>query len=151
MEIEKLLQEKTEELIKHLSISGTVSTGHDDEENVYEVQITADRDAGLLIGGHGSALAAIQSFLAMYLRVETGDWVQVSVDVDGWRRKQEDQLVELARQAASRARQTGEPQNLYNLTPGERRVVHMALIDEKGVKTESKGEDRERYLVITAE
>jgi len=68
--------------------------------------------------------------------------------VGDWRERQEEQLVKMASEVAERAKQTGEPQPLYNLTPAQRRVVHLELEKDSEVTTESTGEGNERYLVV---
>ena len=76
-------------------------------------------------------------------------WVRVLVNVGDWRQKQEEQLTALATSAAERARETKEAQLLYNLNPSQRRVVHMALGNEKDLTTESQGEGKDRHLVVS--
>jgi spoIIIJ-associated protein len=140
-EIEKLL----DELFSLLGVSCETSVLKVEEG--YKVEVDSS-DSGLLIGSHGSTLNAIQSFLALTFRQRTGEWVNILVDVGGWRDRHEDYLQDLARQAAERARSTGEAQHLYNLNPSQRRTIHLYLGEEKDLITESEGEGRERYLVV---
>src|SRR3990167_2608215 len=147
--IEEELQKLTDEL---LALSGVdakafVEVTQTDKEKIYEVNIETE-NAGLLIGNRGETLAAIQSFLAIALKQKTGDWVKVVLEIGDWRAKQEDYLKNLARQAADRARETKQPQPLYNLNGAQRRIIHMELASETDLVTESEGEDRERYLVV---
>ena len=60
-------------------------------------------------------------------------------------------LEELADQVAKRAKSSGEPQSLFNLTPAQRRIVHMTLAEDLEIKTESVGEGKERYLLVSPE
>jgi spoIIIJ-associated protein len=148
---EEVAQKFITELFELLGIEAkfTVKEGVDeDKEPLLNISIEAKEEAGLLIGSHGATLHAIQSFLSMSIKQNTGDWVRVELDVDGWKEKQDEYLKELSTQAASRARSTGEPQNLYNLNPSQRRTIHMFLKDEEGIATESQGEGEGRYLVI---
>jgi spoIIIJ-associated protein len=119
-----------------------------EEEDVVYLDIEAPEATGLLIGRHGETLNAIQSFLAMAIKQSTGEWVRVVVNIGDWRQKQEEQLVKLADQAAARATETGQPQYLYNLNATQRRMVHLALAENKSVETQSEGEGNERYLVV---
>jgi spoIIIJ-associated protein len=84
----------------------------------------------------------------MALKQQTGEWVRIVVDIGDWRQKHESHLASLAQAAAERAKATGEPQPLYNLTPSQRRVVHLALVGRDDVATESQGEGASRYLVV---
>ena len=147
----KIVEALSSELFSLLSIDTEINVSVDEtlEEKVYNVSVSGKEQAGLLIGAHGATLSAIQSFLSLAVRQKTREWVRIVVDVDGWREKHEDYLKELAIQAAQRAKSTGESQNLYNLTPAQRRVIHLALSKEKGIVTESKGEGEGRYLVVS--
>ncbi len=138
------------ELLSKVGIEAEVTVTDTDEagESVFNVNINAPEEAGLLIGAHGSTLTAIQSFLAMVVKQQTGEWVRVVVDVGDWRSKHEEHLAQLAHQTAERAKTTGQPQMLYNLSPSQRRVVHLVLSEEGDVVTESVGEGAARYLVV---
>jgi len=144
----KDVQKITEELLKLLEVDATVKVS-EKEDNI-SVIVKPEGDAGLLIGAHGSTLAALQSFINLAIKQKTGEWARIVLDIGDWREKQDAQLEELADQAAMRARETGEPQHLYNLSPAQRRVVHMALSKMKDILTESQGEGTGRYLVVTA-
>src|SRR3990172_1360376 len=89
-----------------------------------------------------------EEVLGMMVRQETGEWKRVLVNVGDWREKQEEYLTQMAKTTAERAKTTGEPQPLYNLTPAQRRVIHMALSEDSEIETESQGEGEERYLVV---
>ena len=84
----------------------------------------------------------------MIVQKKLGEWIRVVVDVGDWREKQEQRVKDLAYQIVEKAIETGQPQPIYNLTPSQRRVVHMALADNKDVLTESEGEGEDRYLVV---
>lgn len=127
-----------------------VSPKTETEEEVIQININSPKEAGLLIGSRGTTLSAIQSFLSLSLRQKLGEWVRVMVDVGDWREKHEEYLKDLAKQASERARSTGDAQHLYNLTPSQRRVIHVYLQEEDGIITESEGEGMERYLVVKA-
>lgn len=143
----KDIETTLDELMKLLGVGATVSIEVGDDG--YNVTLTsADDFSGLLIGNKGLTLEAIQSFLTVSLKQTTGEWVRVNLDVAGWRKKQEDYLENLAEQSAERARTTAEPQSLYNLTPSQRRVIHLKLADEKDIETNSVGEGQDRYLVV---
>jgi spoIIIJ-associated protein len=148
------IQTLASQLLEKIGIEAKVTVEEEKNETgekVFLVDIDSPTQAGLLIGAHGSTLSAIQSFLALGVKQKTGEWVRVVVDIGDWRQKHEEHLSSLAMSAAERAKATGEPQHLYNLTPAQRRVVHMVLSEQKGVVTESEGEGAARYLIVKAE
>ncbi len=150
--VEKEVKTLIKELFASLGIEASAKVKLVDQEGSEEkeiyLEIAAPEETGLLIGAHGSTLNAIQSFIAMSLKQKTGDWYRVVVEIGDWRKKQEEYLVGLAKQAAERARLTGEPQNLYNLKPSQRRIIHLSLSKEEGIETESQGEGESRYLIV---
>jgi spoIIIJ-associated protein len=75
--------------------------------------------------------------------------VSFGVDVDGYRRRREETLVNLARRMASRVRGTGRSVTLEPMPPNERRIVHLALQDDPAVMTVSIGEGEDRKVAIT--
>ncbi len=149
--MEKDIQNILDELFKLIGIEVKVeiTSEKQETETIYKVELDSGESAGLLIGLHGSTLAAIQSFLGIALKQQTGEWVKISLDIAGWSEKQNQRLIEMAEQTAARAKQTGEEQKLYNLTPAQRRIVHMALSTDMKIVTTSEGESRDRYLIVS--
>jgi len=149
-DVSKSVEKVCLELFEKLGVKAGVDVKleGDGEDRIVRVVIDSSDEQGLLIGKRGSTLLAIQAFLGMAVKQETGEWVRVQVDIGDWREKLEEYLTDIAHQAAQRARETGEEQNLYNLTPSHRRMIHVILADAKGVVTESRGEGEERYLVV---
>jgi spoIIIJ-associated protein len=142
------VKDLAEELLCLMGTSAKVDVSEDKENEAVVVNIQTESERGLLIGHHGETLNAIQAALGMILRRETGEWVRVIVNIGDWRERQEEQLKKLALEVAERAKQTGEPQPLYNLTPAQRRVIHLELSGDEQITTESTGEGTERYLVV---
>lgn len=152
VDVTKTLIEVSEKLLDLCGVKGTVTVTAEEATDgaIYHVVLESESEAGLLIGAHGLTLAAIQSFLGMSLRTRSGEWHRVVVDVSGWRQKHEEYLLSLAKQSADRAKMTGEPQYLYNLTPAQRRIIHTALSEMKDVESISEGEGTDRYLIVKA-
>jgi spoIIIJ-associated protein len=137
-----------EELLGLMGISVKPEVSEDKENEAIVVSLNTEDEAGLLIGRHGQTIESLQAALGMLAKEKLGEWTRVIVNVGDWREKQEEQLKGLATSAAERARATGEEQPLYNLTPPQRRIIHLALSEEKDLETESVGEGEERYLVV---
>lgn len=135
-----------EELLVLLGVSGKVEAGVADDGTAH-LSISSDTPA-LLIGYHGKTLGALQTILNVIAYQKFKNTAKILIDVDGWRQRREETVTRLALWAAARAKETGTPQPIYNLTPYERRIVHIALSQDKDVKTESEGEGRERYIIV---
>lgn len=145
------LKKIEESAVKLLSLMGSrakVSVSSDKADQAVLINLETDDETGLLIGRQGETLTAIQTILGIIARRDFEEWVRIIVNVGDWREKQESRLKELATQTGLRAKETGEPQYLYNLTPNQRRIIHLALSEDKELETESQGEGKERYLIV---
>ncbi|MBI4059076.1 KH domain-containing protein [Candidatus Microgenomates bacterium] len=140
------IQETLEKLIKLADVPAEV-TGEELADGAMAFALSTENPA-LLIGYHGKTIAALQTLLNVIAYKKLGTTGKILVDVDGWRERREEALVSLAQNAARRARETNIPQPIYNLSPYERRVVHMALAEEVGVESESEGEGRDRHINV---
>lgn len=145
----KILQEITQELFNLMGVQVTLEVFHDKENEAFVVNVDAGEATGLLIGRKGETLTSIQTILGIMLKTKTDEWVRVLVNVGNYREKEEEYLKNLAQTSAARAKETGQPQMLYNLNSHQRRVIHMYLSEDSSVKTESQGEGNDRYLVVT--
>lgn len=135
----------TKDLIQKLGIEVTVGTSEKDDA----LQVTLESpEAGILIGHQGRNLEALQILIGQLVYKKTGEWTRVVVTVGDYRERQEKELRDLAIQSAERASNENTEIVLSDLSPGERRIVHMALADHPNVVSESTGEGRDRRLII---
>lgn len=146
MEKIKTIKKEALELLELMQIKATVDVGQ--KEGGFEIKIEAGEENGILIGKRGDTIDSLQYMIGIFLREILEEGEHIVVNVGDWREKKEDYLKNLAQETAARALETGEAQPLYNLSPAERRIVHMTLAEEKSVLTESQGEGDERYLVV---
>lgn len=146
---ESVILEAAHEFFDHIGINPEISIAFDQENNYYNLQIDTE-NPGLLIGYRGDTLGAIQHLLSQQLKHKTGDWQKIIVNVGDYRQQREETLEQLALNAAQKVEFSGEPYIFNNLTPPERRVIHMTLAEHPAVVTESRGEGRGRQLVIVA-
>lgn len=146
---EKLIKDTAQKLFKLLGTSSECNVTFDKENNIYLLHVEAGDEAGLLIGKKGETINSLQIIINQIIRQKKGEWVRIVVNVADFREKEQNRMLDLASQTAARVRETSEPQNLYNLSASQRRVVHLALAEEKDLHTESVGEGLERYLVVS--
>src|SRR5205814_59324 len=107
-------------------------------------------DLGALIGRGGENLVALQQIVSAITSKSVGRTVHVPVDVEGYRRRREEQLREIARRIASRVKASGQAVTLEPMLAYERRIVHLAVQEQPGIKTESVGMDPNRRVVISS-
>ena len=136
------------ELLKKMNIEATVEAAETDDGLRLNIVSTTD---GLLIGRRGETLDAIQYIVSLYMnkdRKENG-YRRVSVDTEGYRARREETLRRLARKNAAQVARTGRSVAMEPMNPYERRVLHSALQNFKGVTTHSEGEEPNRRVIIT--
>lgn len=112
------------------------------------IDISGD-DLGMLIGRRGESLMAFQYVVNLVMTRRFPGRGSVTVDVEQYRRRREDQVVSLAERMAERVRDIGEPITLEPMSAAERRLVHLALVDDPEVETNSVGEGDSRKVVIS--
>lgn len=144
----QLLEEVANKLLDLMGTSATAKVSEDKENETLLVDIDPKEEAGLIIGRHGETLLSFQTLLNMIYKSKVGEWARILVNVGDWREKQEEHLKELAESTAQRAKETGEDQFLYNLKPGQRRIIHMELSKNNEIETLSEGDEPERYLIV---
>lgn len=107
-------------------------------------------DLGYMIGNRGRHLDSLQFMLQVILgrKFEEGFDFRVFVDVSGYREEKDKQLEEMALQKADDVRILGEEVELPPMKPSDRRIVHLTLQIFDDIKTESRGEGRDRHIVI---
>jgi spoIIIJ-associated protein len=104
-------------------------------------------DLSNLVGQDGQVLNAIQDLTRLAVTRETGERSRLMIDISGYRAARKAALVELGFEACERVKKTGEAVALESMNPFERKVVHDAVA-EAGLKSESEGEEPNRYVVV---
>ena len=117
------------------------------KEEVPKYIIYSDNDA-LLIGKNGKNLKALSLIVSQYLNKELGRTYKFLIDVNEYKEKREKTLERLAKRIAREVRTTKVEAKLDSMNSYERRIIHNALTNFKGVYTESEGEEPNRYVVI---
>lgn len=105
-------------------------------------------DMGILIGKHGQTLDSLQYLTNLVANKEEKDWTRIIIDVEDYRDRRVETLTRLAKRLADRVRREGEPVSLEPMNPHERKIVHLALQNDRRVETHSEGEEPNRYIVI---
>ena len=119
---------------------------HDGRSNI-NVDIRGN-DLSILIGRRSETLSAFQYVASLIVGRETQQFVQLTVDVEGYRSRREKQLIQMAKRMADQVAKSGRRQTLEPMPSAERRIVHIALREHPDVKTESTGEEPYRKVTI---
>jgi spoIIIJ-associated protein len=120
-----------------------------EDRDGYRVNLVGDGGEALL-WQRGDALRALQHVVNTAFRRQLGDDRRVVVDCQHFRRDKDEELRQMAKFLAEKARRTGAPQQLGPLNAYERRIVHMAVAEEPGVTSESIGDAAVKTVIISA-
>jgi len=148
MEQEKLskIKEIAEEFIKMIGLDGKVIVTEPSDIGVV-VQI-ASQEAGYLIGRNGGNLKALQQLIRALVGKKIIDAPRLTLDVNNYQQERLEMLKDTAQSVARQVTAQGASRSLPPMNSYERRVVHTALAEMTGIKTESEGEGEERRIVI---
>ena len=103
---------------------------------------------GALIGRRGETMESLSYLASLVANRLEGDYIKLGLDVAGYRDKRESDLTALAQRIGTKVRRTGRSFAMEPMNPYERRIVHSAIGKMEGVRSESKGEGRDRRVVI---
>ena len=95
---------------------------------------------GALIGRLGETMESLSYLASLVINRMEGPYVKLGLDVGGYRNKREDDLSALAKRIADRVIRTGCYYEMEPMNPYERHIIHTAIADIEGVRSESKGE-----------
>ncbi len=158
----KTAAQQTAEFLKLLTTTGglklrfriTAGAGAADpdglEERLIYVEISGP-DAPMLTARDGELLRALEHVCAKILRLEPDEHDRISFDSDGFKAARNRDLLNAAKAGIETVRETGKPYRFEPMSSRERRMLHLALRDTEGLRTESSGEGPARFVVLYPE
>ena len=138
-------------LIHLMGLEAQVSAHYGDTDRDNRRYVNVDvrgNDLSVLIGRRSETLNAFQYLASLMIGKDTQQFIQLTVDVEGYRERREKQLIEMAKRMADQVAKNGRKQTLEPMPSAERRIIHIALREHPAVTTESTGEDPYRKVVI---
>lgn len=116
-------------------------------ENYIKVNMISDNNS-ILIGKNGRTMSSLQTLLRNSLQNKLGTKINVILDANEYKEKQQKNIERLAVKLAREVRKTKVEVKMDSMNSYERRLVHNALTNFKGVTTISEGEEPNRYVII---
>jgi spoIIIJ-associated protein len=145
-------RETVEELLEKMQVKATVVVylgEPDDARSKTPVCVDINgKDLSILIGRQAETLNALQYIASLIVSKELGHSLPLVIDVEGYRKRRQQQIRYLARRMAEQAVKTGKRQILEPMPANERRIVHIELRENPDVTTESVGEEPRRKVTI---
>ena len=150
-ELLNLVEETISKLLSLMKLQAQVSAHYEESDRegrqTIHVDVRGD-DLSILIGRRSETLNAVQYVASLMVGKEVQQWVQLVIDVEGYRSRRERQLRQMARRMAEQVIKTGRRQVLEPMSSSERRIIHLELRDHPAVFTESTGEEPHRKVCI---
>jgi spoIIIJ-associated protein len=134
-----------EGLLDALDVDGDITTWVDEVGGHIDLE---GADLANLVGPAGETLDALQELTRLAVLRQTKRRVRLLLDINGFRARQREQLVEAVKATVEQVLQTREDHELEPMSPAERKIVHDAVAAIDGARTESRGEEPNRRVVI---
>lgn len=138
-------KEALQKIVDFISTDAVISVNHNDGNLVYEV---SGGETAVLIGKRGQTLEAMQYLVEKIINKQNEQRVRVQVDIEGYLQKQRQRLENLALRLSEKVKKTGKPVTVGQFNAHDRRVIHVALKEDREVRTHSVGEGYYRKLKI---
>jgi spoIIIJ-associated protein len=140
-----------EELLTRMEIDAIAEPSEQGGRMYVDILDGDEADMALLIGKQGATLDAIQELTRQVVGRRLDERIRVLVDVEDYRKRRTSKVEDRARSAAERALETGEQQSLEPMDALERKIAHDTIAQIDGVRTESQGEEPDRFVVVFPE
>lgn len=137
-----------QDILRLLEVEATVDLKEDSERILLDIR---GDGSGLLIGRKGQTLDAMEYLINKIVHKEAEDKKRIVVDTENYRFRREDSLVKLAQRLGEKAKRLGRPVTISPMSAHDRRIIHLALQDDKTLRTWSTGTGLYRKLIISPE
>ncbi|MBW2513820.1 MAG: Jag N-terminal domain-containing protein [Deltaproteobacteria bacterium] len=138
-------KEALQRIVDFISTDAVVSATHGDGKLVFEV---TGGNPAVLIGKRGQTLEAMQYLVEKIINKQNEQRIRVEVDVEGYLQAQRERLQKLALRLGEKVKKTGKPVTAGQFNAHDRRIIHIALKEDREVRTHSVGEGYYRKLKI---
>jgi spoIIIJ-associated protein len=133
------------QIVRLDSTSGEAAPDEDEQPLILDIY---GPGVDQLIGRQGKTLSGLQRIVRLMVGKQLTRWVNLTVDVEGYKQRRERDLRDTARRLADRAVRSGHTVYMDPMSPYDRRIVHVTLRDRPDVRTESVGKGKGRHVTI---
>ena len=144
-DVVEFIKDYLKDLTKDMGLDVTFESKIRDEQ--ITIKMYSDNN-NILIGKEGKTLQALTTLVKQVIYNKIGEYPYILLDVENYKEKNEERLIRSAKKIAKEVAKTKVEAELENMNSYQRRLIHNALTDFKGVYTESVGEEPNRHIVI---
>ena len=138
-------RETMQGILERMNVAAQVTVRRIEDRIILSVE---GENSGLMIGKKGATLDAFQFVVNKVVNRTRTDKQRVIVDTEDYRQRRHQSLIDLAARMAAKAKRSRRPVTISALSSHDRRVVHLALQNEPGLKTRSRGDGPFKNVVI---
>lgn len=136
------------DLLKHMGLAVNAEVSRDEE--FFRVNLTG-KDARLFDRPKDNKIGALIVILKLMVKQKFDVDPKIALDINNQRQQKMQNIVQFAKKKAEMVRVSGFEEEMPPMSPAERRAVHMALKEMSGIRTESRGADPHRRIVLIPE
>jgi len=147
-DIKKIITNLAERIGFSVRVSARLEASPEEERVIFSLAIPEIEKPSLLIGQYGNNLKALQYLIRLIARHQLGDLGNFIIDINDYVKNRREYLNNLALKSADRAISSGRNVLLEPMPAADRRLVHLALVNNPGVTTESQGDGDDRKIIV---
>ena len=136
------------DVFKSMGMDVEIELSYNELEKEMNIELIGD-DMGILIGKRGQTLDSLQYLTSLVVNKTTEEHVRVRLDIENYRERREETLVNLAKNIARKVKKNHREVDLEPMSPNERRIIHSTLQKDRFVTTRSEGEEPYRHVVVS--
>ncbi len=145
-EVPAALEKLTSDLLRR---SGFPSRCEVREGEYWQVKVVTDEtSAGMLIGRHGATIDAVEHLVERMASQAAGQHVNMNLDINNYRRRREEKLVQRAQLAADRVKREGQEIHFEPMSARERRIIHLEVAKAPGLQTFTLADGAGKHVVV---
>ena len=146
MDKKEIIKVNVDRMMGFIGVSPDISIS-DSEEDTISVAVEG-QNLNFLIGYRGESLDALQTILGLITFKETGEWVHVLVDINGYRKQKQEKIEQITKGYIDKVRFFGKDVEMSPMNAYERRQVHTFISEYDDIISESTGEGPARRVVL---
>jgi len=141
----EVVRQQLEELLKLMTFPSEVTAELDN--GTVRCQVGEEHEEALT-GQEGKIIDSLQYILRKLVARKVEEKIRLSIDIGQFREKRKVELMERAKELAALVKEDGKTQAIPPLNPSDRRIVHVALQDDKEIRSRSVGDGLFKKILI---